>query len=730
MNISKEELTQILVEEVALSLKSLLLEQKKFKIPGDKTYEYSLSPDGKGYYVYKNGVQVGGLQTKGLETVVTAAPADVISTMKSKSLEPPESAGEDKQSWYDWVSGLLGFGSGEKEEVKPAASQTAQPQEQPKPDWSRETDKAGPIHKLQGMLGFTGAQADGVFGKNSRLAWTQQTNGMPLPESPVDAVQVLQNLRQPKEEPKPETEKTGGFFDWLFGSGEDEQAPGEKPDPQSEGLVFYENLPANLKANKEALENGEFSVVARCKPTGCAQYVSDTLKTTGGSRGNAWHQHRLSKLKYTSFKFTQRQAETAASLLTRIDSNPEINFEKEVKSFVQEFIPPQMALARIMKLGDIVGLYYEDSHNFVKAFREAATRTTVDASGTVVTAAADGPFFKKEDGKWRPGDTILGKKDPVVISTKSKARGKTLGKGFGMNTHLGFVGALNNGEPIIFHQVYGQVYAEPLRYVASDESKIKVMWIKEAELKADKEQELVSEQYGSTADRRVRDALKKTLKLKPFLMKSLGIDAQTLSLLTNAAISITGRESDYGYGKRYLATDWLERAASYLGAADPSIGPAQMRYGMHFGDKDAQFKDFGAQVGINSPLDMSDYTKSVLGCIALLSSLYKKALKEGYNPSKPGVASVDIVSTGNGALDIAIVAYNAGSSVITSYCGRGEVKVKCSEIEYIPSSIRTLSVENYIPNYKTKITSGRILSSTGYLSEVASRMKEMGTIKI
>ncbi len=54
------------------------------------------------------------------------------------------------------------------------------------------------------------------------------------------------------------------------------------------------------------------------------------------------------------------------------------------------------------------------------------------------------------------------------------------GKGFGMNTHLGFVGAISHGEPVIFHQAEGAVKAEPLGYIKNSSGKgsIKIMWNK------------------------------------------------------------------------------------------------------------------------------------------------------------------------------------------------------------------------------------------------------------
>ena len=56
--------------------------------------------------------------------------------------------------------------------------------------------------------------------------------------------------------------------------------------------------------------------------------------------------------------------------------------------------------------------------------------------------------------------------------------GNTLsgGKSPGLNTHLGFVGATVDGEPIIFHNIHQQVYATPLSKMSKDGTAI--MWAK------------------------------------------------------------------------------------------------------------------------------------------------------------------------------------------------------------------------------------------------------------
>lgn len=207
-----------------------------------------------------------------------------------------------------------------------------------------------------------------------------------------------------------------------------------------------------------------------CSEEGCAEWVSNQLDDLGVPRqGNAWHSHNFgqSNLEYSPFmKMSPSTQATAAKLFSKINANPkEKSAEGEVKSFVSGLIPNQQSLKKVLNVNDIVGLYFGDSSNFTKAFFEGATGTQDMGSGSKAT---DGPYFIKKDGKpWTSQD--LGK--PIEFKP-----GKSLqnGSGFGMNTHLGYVGAIVNGEPIIFHNVHGQVYATPLSKMGTT----KIFWVK------------------------------------------------------------------------------------------------------------------------------------------------------------------------------------------------------------------------------------------------------------
>ena len=76
--ITESEILELITEETRKCINEvLLLEQARWKIPDDNTYEYSLTPDGKGYISYKDGKALGTYKNDpvGLKKVKDAAPA-------------------------------------------------------------------------------------------------------------------------------------------------------------------------------------------------------------------------------------------------------------------------------------------------------------------------------------------------------------------------------------------------------------------------------------------------------------------------------------------------------------------------------------------------------------------------------------------------------------------------------------------------------------------------------
>lgn len=207
-------------------------------------------------------------------------------------------------------------------------------------------------------------------------------------------------------------------------------------------------------------------VVGACKTDGCAQFVRETLGPhVGNYVGNAWHAHGRFARESAFNSLTSEQLTEAAKLFSVINANPqEKAFEAQAKAFVSKLIPDQSQF-NDLSLGDVVGLYYNTSDNFTKAFFEGATGYQSMGRESKVSS---GPFFlTSKDEPWKPD--FLGKKIPFKP-------GRTLssGGGFGMNTHVGFVGALVDGVPIIYHNIHHKVYATGLE--AMSKNGLAIVW--------------------------------------------------------------------------------------------------------------------------------------------------------------------------------------------------------------------------------------------------------------
>ena len=116
-------------------------------------------------------------------------------------------------------------------------------------------------------------------------------------------------------------------------------------------------------------------------------------------------------------------------------------FNGEVVNIVNNLVPktPNVSL----KLNDIVGLFYPGSKHHEEAFYDAGK----------------GFFRKNMLGMTVNGETI--KK----------------GIGWGMNTHIGVVGAIKDGVPIVFHNIGGQVWADPYNNLKGGS---RIAWVKRA----------------------------------------------------------------------------------------------------------------------------------------------------------------------------------------------------------------------------------------------------------
>jgi len=188
--------------------------------------------------------------------------------------------------------------------------------------------------------------------------------------------------------------------------------------------------------------------VCRAGQPECGQFVNDFSKKLEYV-GNAWLAHDLDgvgnrvKSSYTSLSPQKvgkifnifQQIEMQDGPIKR-NSGGQV---ENIKRLQQELIKPVHSFD--LKVDDVVGIYYPGSPNHEIAFHEAGK-----------------PYFVRgEKGGWKKGETIQ------------------KGKGFGMNTHVGIVGAIKDGIPLIFHNIDGQVYSDPYNKLKGGG---KITWIK------------------------------------------------------------------------------------------------------------------------------------------------------------------------------------------------------------------------------------------------------------
>jgi hypothetical protein len=181
----------------------------------------------------------------------------------------------------------------------------------------------------------------------------------------------------------------------------------------------------------------------------CAQFVND-FDDSRTKILNAWIAHDVPGVGNTiwsSFtKLNPDQIDKVTDLWKEINKNgggkEKGPLNGKVMKLVNNIIPKSSGVS--LKLNDVVGLFYPDSDHHEEAFHNDWSKK----------------FFKKN----MLGMTVNGDKIKNGI-------------GWGMNTHIGIVGAIDNGVPIIFHNIGGQVWADPYDNIKGDS---RIAWVKRA----------------------------------------------------------------------------------------------------------------------------------------------------------------------------------------------------------------------------------------------------------
>jgi hypothetical protein len=197
----------------------------------------------------------------------------------------------------------------------------------------------------------------------------------------------------------------------------------------------------------DKLKIDDSTYVCKAGQTSCGQFVNDFSEKLDFV-GDAWLAHDLDGAGKRIWSVYTNLTPLFIDAITKTfiaidkaggwkDSGPNSENIKKLNGALTKKQPSTSDL----KVDDIVGIYYPPSSHHEEAFYEAGKNYFIkDASGKIV-------------------------------------KGKTLssGKGFGMNTHVGIVGAIKNGVPLIFHNITGSVFSDPYNKLKNGG---KIVWIK------------------------------------------------------------------------------------------------------------------------------------------------------------------------------------------------------------------------------------------------------------
>ena len=306
-----------------------------------------------------------------------------------------------------------------------------------------------------GLLGTSGSNGDGVDGrygnntKNAIIAFQKangikQTGFVGTVTAPKLGVQPMTGKSQTSTTDSNLYKKAG-----TQGAAAVDNTRVKKTDvkPLVSGITLSKNINTDWK-NTIPLTKISSNKSVPIMPAGqkeCAKFVNDfSQKIT--FVGNAWDAHNNDSLgKRTWSAFTSLNADAVKNIETEWlkinqagggkEKGP---YNGEVKQLVSNLVPKTPPVK--LKLDDVVGIYYPPSGHHEEAFYNAGKA-----------------YFTNVNGKMTPGKTI-----------KS-------GQAWGMNTHVGIVGAIKDGQPIIFHNVHGQVYADPVNNLFNGG---RIAWVK------------------------------------------------------------------------------------------------------------------------------------------------------------------------------------------------------------------------------------------------------------
>lgn len=206
----------------------------------------------------------------------------------------------------------------------------------------------------------------------------------------------------------------------------------------------------------------------------CSKWASQFV----GHLGNAWHSHNYGNpVKYSAYSNVASYKSRVEKLLAAMNSDASlraVGAEKKAEAWnstaqaiSSALTPPPATVSAQMQYGDIVGLYHPGSKHYAEALFDAALSWSLELATDLSDDITPGATLS--DGTaWTP-DSFGSKKAFTVV------------RPFGMNTHIGFVGAMYKGQPVVFHNVGGTILAS----IASKMDSDKPVWVKSSKQSRD-----------------------------------------------------------------------------------------------------------------------------------------------------------------------------------------------------------------------------------------------------
>lgn len=308
---------------------------------------------------------------------------------------------------------------------------------------------------LLGTTGPNGDGVDGIYGNNTKRAVTayQKANGISPATGYVGKITAPKLGVQPMTQKDAKTKLIGKVDPNLFKNAGKQKASidatGVKK-PELNNKLSDTTLSANIKPEwKKLIQINKISTrdsvpAMNAGQKECAKFVHDFTNKLNfvGNAWDAYNNDSVGTRVWSAFSNlkpdTVKKIESEWLKIHQAGGGKEKGpFNTEVMNLVNSLVPKTPPK---LDLDDIVGIFYPKSGHHEEAFYNAGK-----------------PYFTNVNGKMTPGKTIES------------------GQGWGMNTHIGYVGAIKKGVPIIFHNVHGQVYMDPVNNLFNGG---RVAWVK------------------------------------------------------------------------------------------------------------------------------------------------------------------------------------------------------------------------------------------------------------